>query len=135
MRKLLSISYSQGAFNFGMLLSRLIAGVLMMNHGYDKLVKFAELKSGFIDILGLGSSFSLAMTIFAEFFCALFVIIGLFTRISVIPLIVVMAVAAFKVHHADLLGEGEAATLYLGYFLLLLIVGPGRISVDGVSGK
>jgi putative oxidoreductase len=135
MRKLLSISYSQGAFNFGMLLARLLSGILMMNHGYDKLVRFAELKDRFTDILGLGSSFSLAMTIFAEFFCALFVIIGLFTRISVIPLIIVMAVALFKVHHADILGEGETAALFLGYYLILLIVGPGKISVDGVSGK
>jgi putative oxidoreductase len=135
MRKLLSTSYSQGAFNFGLLLTRLVSGALMMNHGYDKLVRFSELRTRFTDILGLGSSFSLAMTIFAEFFCALFVIIGLFTRLSVIPLIIVMSVALFKIHHADILGEGETAALYLGYYLLLLIVGPGKFSVDGISGK
>ena len=135
MRKLLSIKYSAGAFNAAMLILRLASGVLMMGHGYDKLLNFAKYKGQFMNFLGIGQAASLSLVIFAEFFCALFIIIGLFTRLAVIPLIVAMAVALFKAHNADFMGEGEMAALYLGAYLALLLAGPGRISVDGMIGK
>ena len=135
MRKLLSIHYSAGAFNIALLLLRLSSGGLMMYHGYKKLLKFSSLKDKFYNFLGMGSTASLSMTIFAEFFCGLFILIGLFTRLTVIPLIVVMAVALFKIHHSDFFGEGEMAALYLTAYLIIMIVGPGKISVDGFAGK
>lgn len=135
MKKLLSTHYSAGAFNFAMLLLRVALGGLMMKHGYDKLVHFGEYKAKFINFMGIGATASLSLTVFAEFFCALFIMIGLFTRLAAIPLIIAMSVALFKAHNADLLGEGEMATLYLAGFVTLLIVGPGKISVDGMIGK
>lgn len=135
MKKLLSLKYSAGAFNAAMLLLRLASGAIMMHHGYDKLVNFAKYKTQFINFLGMGQSASLALVIFAEFFCALFIILGLFTRLAVIPLIVTMCVALFKAHHADFMGEGEMAALYLACFAVLLLLGPGRVSVDGMISK
>jgi len=46
-----------------------------------------------------------------------------------------MAFALFKVHNGDIFGDGASATLYLGAFLVLLMIGPGKASVDGISGK
>jgi len=135
MRKLLSTKYSAGAFNAAMLLLRLGAGVLMMNHGYDKLVNFSKYKQGFMSFLGMGSTISLAMVVFAEFFCALFIILGLFTRLATIPLIVAMSVALFKAHNSQFFGDGEMSALYLATYLALLLVGPGKISVDSMTGK
>ncbi len=135
MRRLISTKYSAGAFNAAMLLLRIATGALMMKHGYDKLVHFAEYKIKFMNFMGIGQAASLSLTIFAEFFCALFIIIGLFTRLFVIPLIVVMCVALFKVHNADFMGQGEMATLYLAGYLVLLFVGPGRVSIDAMIGK
>ena len=135
MKKMLSTSYSAGAFNAAMLVLRLAAGVLMMKHGYDKLVHFADYKSSFMSFLGLGSTSSLALVIFAEFFCALFIIIGLFTRWAAIPLIITMGVALFKSHNGEFMGEGEMAALYLCAYITLLFIGPGRISVDGMIAK
>ena len=135
MKKMLSTSYSAGAFNAAMLVLRLAAGVLMMKHGYDKLVHFADYKATFMSFLSLGSTASLALVIFAEFFCALFIIIGLFTRWAAIPLIITMCVALFKSHNGEFIGEGEMAALYLGAYITLLFIGPGRISVDGMIAK
>ena len=118
-----------------MLLLRLGAGVLMMNHGYDKLVNFSKYKQGFMSFLGMGSTISLAMVVFAEFFCALFIILGLFTRLATIPLIVAMSVALFKAHNSQFFGDGEMSALYLATYLALLLVGPGKISVDSMTGK
>ncbi len=133
--KLLSTKYSAGAFNAAMLFLRLGTGILMMSHGYDKLIHFSTYQQKFMSFLGIGSTMSLALAVFAEFFCALFIIIGLFTRLSAIPLIITMCVALFKAHNADFFGDGQTAALYLVGFLVLLIVGPGKISVDGMTGK
>ncbi len=135
MKKLLSVKYSAAAFNTAMLVLRLAAGGLMMGHGYQKLVTFGTKKNEFMNFMGLGSSTSLALVVFAEFFCAFFVVMGMFTRFAVIPLIITMCVALFKVHHTDFMGEGETATLYLGAYIVLLLLGPGRVSVDSLFGK
>lgn len=135
MKKLLSAKYSAGAVTVAMLVLRLAAGILMMNHGYDKLVHFGEYQHKFMSFLGMGGTLSLALVVFAEFFCSLFLVLGLFTRLATIPLIVTMAVALFDAHDSKFFGDGEMAALYIAGYLVLLIVGPGRISVDSMIGK
>ncbi len=135
MKTLLSTKYSTTSFNLALLLIRLTAGILMMNHGYQKLIHFSTMKTEFMNFMGIGSTMSLALVIFAEFFCSLFLILGLFTRLAAIPLIITMSVALFKAHNLDFFGKGELANLYLGVFLLILFVGAGRISVDSMTGK
>jgi putative oxidoreductase len=135
MRKLLSTKYSAGAFNTAMLLLRLGVGILMMHSGYYKLVHFAELQPKFMNFLGMGSSMSLAMLVFAEFFCSMFLILGLFTRLAVIPLIIATCVMVFKAHNGEVFGDGQTAALFLTGYLVLLLVGAGRVSVDSMIGK
>jgi putative oxidoreductase len=135
MKKLLSIHYNALAFNCSMFILRITMGALMMAHGYSKLIGFQSIKPKFYDFLGLGSTTSLTLAIFAEFFCALFIIIGLFTRVVAIPLIITMTVALFKVHAMDFFDTGEKAALFLSGFLILLLCGPGRASVDGIASK
>jgi putative oxidoreductase len=133
MKKLLSINYSNTAFNISFLFLRVIMGLTMcVNHGYDKLVHFAKYKEGFINLFGTGSTATLALVVFAEFFCAIFVTIGLFTRFTVIPLIITMGYAFFKSHHSQLFGDGEHAALYLAGYFAILLCGPGKLSVDGM---
>ena len=132
MKKLFSTNYSAGAFNVAMLLLRLIPGLLMINHGYGKLDHFSNMKNDFMNFLGLGSTFSLCLVIFAEVFCSLFLVLGLFTRLAAIPLIIDMAVAFFMAHNHDFYGKGEMAVLYLSVYLAILIVGPGKISIDNM---
>jgi putative oxidoreductase len=135
MRKLLSTKYSAGAFSAAMLILRLGLGILMMHAGYNKLVNFGEMQHKFMNFMGIGSSASLALVVFAEFFCSLFLILGLFTRFAAIPLIITMCVALFKAHNGEVFGDGQTATLYLTGYLILLLVGPGRVSVDSMIGK
>ncbi len=135
MRKILSIKYSSGAFNLAMLILRLGVGVLIASHGFHKLATFNTAKHHFMNFLGLGSTISLSLVVFAEFFCCVFIILGLFTRLAVIPVIIVMIVALFKVHNGELFAEGEKAAIYLAGSLAILLCGPGRISVDGIIGR
>lgn len=135
MNKLFSTKYTAGAFNVAMLILRVGMAGLMLPHGYDKLVKFAEYKGKFMNFLGLSPTVSLAMLIFAEFFCSFLLIIGLFSRLATIPLIIAMTVALVEAHKAQIFGDGEHAAMYIIAFLAILIVGPGKISVDGALGK
>jgi putative oxidoreductase len=134
MRRLLSTNYSEGAFNFAILLLRVAFGILIMGHGYDKLIHFGERHNSFMNLLGIGSSATLALAIFAELFCGLFVVIGLFTRFSVIPIIILLLIAVIKAHHNAVFGEAQPAALFLTGFIVLLFVGPGRVSVDSMIG-
>jgi putative oxidoreductase len=138
MRKLLSTKHSAGAFSAAMLLLRLSFGILMMHAGYYKLVHFNQILHGpppFMNFLGIGSSMSLALLVFAEFFCSMFLILGLFTRFAAIPLIIAMSVALFKAHNGQVFGDGQTVALFLTGYLVLLLVGPGRVSVDSMIGK
>src|SRR5688572_11007030 len=114
MKKMFSIGYSDNAHSFAMLVLRLGAGSLMlMNHGLDKLMHFAQKSSRFADPFGLGSTTSLSLVVFAEFFCAAFIILGLFTRLASIPLIIALSVALFSAHKGEFFGEGELAGIFL----------------------
>lgn len=107
----------------------------MLPHGYDKLIHFADYQAKFMNFLGLGPTLSLALVVFAEFFCALFLLIGLFSRFVTIPLIINTAVATFVAHKGEIFGEGEHAALFLFGYIALLVAGPGKASVDGMMGK
>ncbi len=132
MKRLLSIKYTAGSFNFSMLLLRLVFGLMMIaQHGMPKLMNFATMSNGFYDPMGIGSKTSLILVIFAEVFCSFFIVLGLFTRIALIPLIILMCVAFFG-RHNGLVGDGEMAVLYLSAYIVLLFLGPGRVSVDGM---
>jgi putative oxidoreductase len=135
MKKLLTIGYSTSAFNLALLILRVGSGILMMNHGYDKLVKFQVMAPKFMNFLGLGGTVSLALVVFAEFFCSIFLILGLFTRLAAIPLIIDVAVAVAKAHNMDIFGDAEHASLFFLVFVTILLLGPGRISVDGMINK
>lgn len=135
MKKLMSTHYSAGAFNFAMLLLRIGMGALMINHGYGKLTGFNAMLAKYHSMIGLGAKTELALVVFAEFFCSIFIILGLFTRLTIIPIIVTMCVALFVAHKGEVYSDGEMATLYLCGSLVILILGPGKISVDGLAGK
>lgn len=135
MKKLLSVSYSNWAFTIAMLLLRIGSGALIIPYGYNKLIHFAEKKDSFMNFMGLGAAVSLSLVIFAEFFCGMFIALGLFTRLAVIPLVIAMSVAVFKVNHGDIFGKGSQGTLFLTCFLTILLCGPGRASADGLINK
>src|SRR5690554_1358763 len=98
----------------GLLLLRVLAAAFVITHGYPKLMQlFSDEPVQFVDFLGLGPVVSLALSMFAEFICAIFIILGLFTRLAAIPLIINMSVAAFHAHADDPFAVKELSLLYL----------------------
>ena len=135
MKKFLSTKYNAGSFNFGLLVLRLGAGVLMAHHGYMKLDNYDQMSGQFTGFLGLSPAISLALVIFSELVCAILVAIGLFTRFACIPLIISCTYALAKAHQWDVFGKGELVTLFLAAFLTILFTGPGKVSIDSMISK
>ena len=116
--------------DYALLLARLAFGGLMLTHGWPKFMKIVNGDWGFADPLGIGATPSLILTVFAEFVCALCVVLGFKTRICAIPLLFTMLVAAFIVHGSDPISDRELALVYAAGFGVLTLMGGGRISID-----
>lgn len=115
----------------GLLLLRIAPSALLLTHGIPKLQKLmagGEIK--FFNFLGIGPTASLSLAVFGEVVAPVLVIVGLLTRWAAFPAAFTMIVAVVMVHGSDPLGEKELALLYLLPFIVLMMTGPGRWSVD-----
>ena len=135
MKKLVRFFFDTGKHSASMSLSllflRIAVGLLMLTHGYGKLMMLvAEGHIQFADPIGMGVTSSLILVVFAEFFCSIFLILGVGTRFSVIPLLVTMLVAAFIIHANDPLNVKELALFYATIYIFLFTTGAGRFSLD-----
>ena len=119
-----------------LLLMRIGVGALMLSHGAGKFMKlFGDEPVKFSDPLGVGATASLALAVFAEVFCSVFLIFGFATRLSVVPLIITMLVAVLLIHTHDPFPKKELPLLYIIIYLSISIFGAGKFSVDNLIYK
>ena len=131
MKKLVNIYENKKSMDMALLVVRITVAGLMLTHGLPKL---EMLLSGdpvqFPAVFGLSAASSLALAIFAEVVCSVLILVGLGTRLAVIPLIFTMLVAAFYIHGADPFARKEPAILNLLPYVLLLLAGSGKYALD-----
>ena len=113
-----------------LLVVRIVFGVMFMTHGIAKWDAFNEMSENFPNPLGIGSTLSFWLAIFAEIACSFGFILGALFRLCLIPMIFTMCVALFVIHAGDPLATKELALMYLTIFVLTFFSGPGRISID-----
>jgi putative oxidoreductase len=119
--------------DIGLLVLRVgVGGFMLVAHGWGKLAGFGGLAGTFPDPIGLGSTVSLVLAIFAEVLCALLIVVGLGTRFAAVPLLVTMLVAALVVHADDPWSKKEFALLYAIPFLTLIFTGGGGYALDSL---
>lgn len=129
--KLNQVKINPKALNIALLLLRCVFAFLMVaNHGFPKLQKILNGNITFADPIGIGEPASLILAASAETLASIFLLLGLFTRIALIPLIVTMIVATFIQNAGEGLGQIELGLLYLTGFIALILTGPGNYSVD-----
>ncbi len=109
---------------------RLLFGILLLMHGWQKWMAFDALENAFPDPLGVGSRTSLGLAIFAELICSLGFITGTLYRLALIPMIFTMGMAFFVIHAQDPFAVKELAFVYLVVFILMYATGPGRFAFD-----
>lgn len=116
--------------HIAVLLLRLGAGAFILTHGIPKLLSVFAGEFRFGDPIGLGPELSLILSAFAEGICGLLLLIGLATRWASVFLIINMSVAGFIAHADDPFGTKEKALLFLIIFIVTLLVGGGKYSLD-----
>ena len=122
--------------NGGILLLRVSSGILLlMNHGWDKIIAGPDKWSGLgqtgLMSLGINSfhTFFGFMAAFSESICAILVIIGLLTRPAAALITITMLVGA-NFHISSGRGNPEMALLYGIIFLSIGLLNPGKYSLD-----
>ncbi|WP_114748600.1 DoxX family protein [Pleomorphovibrio marinus] len=123
------------ATDIALLLLRVGSGLMLLTHGWGKITNFSERLNSFADPIGLGPALSLQLVIFAEFFCAIFLALGLMSRAVLIPLLINMAVITFIVHGDDPFNKQELPLFFFISFLVLFLTGPGKFSIDNLILK
>jgi putative oxidoreductase len=121
--------------DLGKLILRIIGGGFMLTHGIPKLMKLLSGDMGFGDPIGLGPEVSLVLTVFAEFLCAAFILVGFKAKWATVPLMITMLVAAFIVHGSDPWGKKELALLYFAIYTGIFFLGSGKYSIDNLLHK
>ena len=131
MKNIFNPNHSTTQVDIVLLILRVGIGAMMLVHGFPKLqMLFAGGEIQFPGVMGLSPALSLGLAVFAEFLCSILLIIGLGTRLAAIPLIITMMVAVFVIHANDPFANQELGLHYLLTYLVLLILGGGKFSVD-----
>ena len=116
--------------DIGLALLRILPSVMLLTHGIPKFQKLIGGNFEFGDPIGIGAAPSLFLAVIGEFVCPILLIIGFKTRWAAIPAAITMAVAGFIVHAADPFGTKEKAFLFLSFFIVIALLGPGKFSID-----
>ena len=74
-----------------------------------------------------------ALIVFAETICAALVALGLWTRLSTVPLIIGLGVVVFVSTSGLAFAEKELALCYLVAFTTIFFTGSGRFSLDRLT--
>lgn len=121
------------------LFARIVVGWVFMWSGWEKLHALPQITANFAS---WGIPFPEITTPFVsgvEFFGGLFLLLGLFTRIAGVPLVIVMIVAIVsakwdQVDSFETLAGFEEMS-YMALFGWLAVAGPGPISLDYLLQK
>lgn len=125
--------------SFGALILRLVLGIIMVRHGYDKIIPSGALYNFSHMVARLHLPMWLGyVAAFTEFFGGMLLIVGLLTRIAALMTAFDMATAIFKIHiHGGLMGPNSFA-LPLALFaisLMLVFTGCGWLGLDDFAGR
>lgn len=131
--------------HFGLLLIRLMTGIVFIAHGAQKLFGWFD-GIGFEGTVAMMSNLGLnpptlmaILLIFAEFFGGILLFFGFFTRLASLAIVIDMAVAIAVVHLPNGFfsanGGYEYPLLLLVIAFAFLITGPGCVSLDQLFAK
>ena len=121
--------------NLAALMLRFILGGLFIYSGWVKIKGYDTFLQMFTDIIGIGTKLSFNLLIFSEFFCGILVVLGLFTRLAVLPILFSMCIAYFIAHANDPFFKKELAFTFLVLCLPVFVMGSGKYSLDRLIFK
>ena len=125
----------------GKLVLRVVLGVLVLFHGISKVIGGPAFVIGVASKAGLPGAFGYLVYV-GEVLGPLLLILGLWTRLGALIVIVNMLVAVGLVHMSQLFtmaptgGYGlELQAMYLFSAIAVALLGAGRYSIGGIDGR
>lgn len=116
------------------LLGRLSVGLLFLSTGWGKVHNLDKVTKFFVELKIPMPALNAVVVGYSELVCGALLVIGLFTRLATVPLIVSMVVALLTAKLADIHGlfdlVGAEEFTYLCVLLMLTLIGPGKASLD-----
>ena len=111
---------------------------MFLQMGVRQMTHIEEFANAAMGSMGLPSEGAIVAIVVVEIVCAVFIILGLFTRLALIPSIGIMIyaetvmVAATSVSSAGqmFIFEPGYPIMFIGIFAYMLLAGPGKISLD-----
>lgn len=125
--------------HMGRLFLRLFVGVMLLQFGVRQWIHFGTISDLFPAVGFLTPSASLSLMIGVEIVCSLFIMTGFLTRLMTVPPFIAMCCAEYyllteyvtsvpwQLSWSD---PGYLPMMFLGIYFFIMVVGPGKISVD-----
>ena len=127
-KKLLLYSVGHTYGNLSRLFLRLFTGVMFMQFGIRQWIYFDYIASDMIEVMGMPGDVSLGLMIAIEIVCSTLIILGLCSRLAVVPPLITMIVAENMMLFST--QPGYVPILFIGIFVYMLLAGPGKVSLD-----
>jgi putative oxidoreductase len=119
-----------------LLLGRLAVGLLFMSTGWGKVHDIPKVTAFFESLHIPAPGFNAVLVGYSELLCGTALVLGLFSRLATIPLIVSMTIAILTAKWPSIKGlfdlvEADEFT-YLIVLVMIAILGPGKYAIDHV---
>lgn len=125
----------------GKLLLRALLAILLLFHGISKLHGGIGFITGLLDKVGLPHVFGYGVFV-GEVLAPLLMLVGLFTRAAALVVAINMIVALLLVHTSQFFSLNETGGwalelqgMYLGAAIAVALLGAGRYSLGGPTGR
>ena len=116
------------------LVGRLSVGLLFLSTGWGKVHSLDKVTKFFIELKIPMPALNAVVVGYSELICGALLVLGLFTRLATVPLIVSMVVAILTAKLGDIHGVfdlvGADEFTYLCVLMMLAVIGPGKVSLD-----
>ena len=129
------------AMDIGQLLLRLVLGLLMLLHGYGKIMGGPGPILDLVDKAGLPNALGYLVYV-GEVIAPILVIAGIWTRVAAFVIAINMIVAVALAHTGQLFSlspQGgyalELQAFYLAVAIAIALLGAGRYSAGGIAGR
>lgn len=138
LKKLLLYSTGHTYSNLSRLFLRLFTGIMFMQFGIRQWTYFNDISHTMVGVMGMSGETTLVLMIIIEIVCSTLIIVGLFSRLAVLPPLVTMIIAEnVLLKIMDVAPEmlfstqpGYVPILFIGIFVYMLLAGPGKVSLD-----
>lgn len=122
--------------NLSRLFLRLFTGLMFLQLGVRQMLHLEEFANSSMGAMATANDSTIVTIVVIEIVCAVFIILGLFTRLALLPSIGVMIYAETMMPSVAVgaeqmfFFEPGYPIMFLGIFVFMMLAGPGKISLD-----